>query len=84
MKLANYEREGKLYAGVVNEGIVYDVSSFGEESGLSSIESVDQLLAGDILDLLRRVEPNLTSSRGVSLESVRLRSRFSTRRRSSC
>ncbi len=77
MKLANYEKDGLIRAGVVKGGRIYDISDEAEGAGVPrfrSVSSVDQILDDSLLDALRRAEGRLTAGKGAPLKSVTLRS----------
>jgi len=77
LRLANFEKEGMVRAGIVKDGRIYDIA---EEAGRAkvrtfrSVTCVDQLLDDHLLDALRKAEPKLTAGRGAPLRSARLRS----------
>lgn len=77
MKLANFEADGLVRAGVVKGGRVFDVAAGAEKAGLAklaAVSAVDQLLDDGLIDVLRRSEPKITSPGGRALRTVRLRS----------
>lgn len=77
MKLANFDRDGLVRAGIVRDNRVYDIAGEAEKAGISpfkSVSSVDQLLDDGLLAALGKAEPRLTAGRGMAVRSLRLRS----------
>ena len=77
MKLANFEKDGLVRAGLVKEGRLYDIAAEAEAAGVApfrSVSGVDQLLDDRLLSALRKAEPRLTAGGGLAIRSVRLRS----------
>ncbi len=77
MRLANFEAEGLVKAGLVKERRIFDIALEAEAAGitkLKSVSSVDQLLDDTLLQALRRSEGDLTAGNGTPLGRVRLRS----------
>lgn len=77
MKLANFERDGLVRAGIVKDGRVYDISEAAAAAGLKrlrSASSVEQILDAGLLKELTKAEPKLTSGKGIASRSVKLKS----------
>ena len=77
LKLANFDKDGLVRAGIVKADRVYDIALEAENAGVSrfkSVSGVDQLLDDGLLDALRRAEPKLTSGKGTGLRSTKLKS----------
>ncbi len=77
MKLANFEKEGMVRAGIVKDNRIFDISQEAEKARAKTFRSVtcvDQLLDDRLLEALKRAEPRLTAGKGAPLRSVRLRS----------
>ncbi|MDA4122601.1 MAG: fumarylacetoacetate hydrolase family protein [Thaumarchaeota archaeon] len=71
MKLANYEKDGFVRAGLVKGDQVFDIFV---GSNKENVPSVDQILDGGLLDVVRGSEAALTGGMGTPLSSARLRS----------
>jgi 2-keto-4-pentenoate hydratase/2-oxohepta-3-ene-1,7-dioic acid hydratase in catechol pathway len=76
LKLANFEKDGFLRAGIVKDGKVYEISLTGKtlDGKPAPVESVDQLLDGRLLAAVAKAESRLTSGSGTPVKSVKLRS----------
>jgi 2-keto-4-pentenoate hydratase/2-oxohepta-3-ene-1,7-dioic acid hydratase in catechol pathway len=77
LKLANFEKDGLVKAGIVKDGRVYDISEEAAAAGLKrlrSVSSVDQILDAGLLKDLLKAEPKLTRGKGIALRSVKLKS----------
>jgi len=77
MKLANFEKDGLVKAGIVKDGRVYDISEKAAAAGMKRLRaatSVDQILDAGLLKELLKAEPILTKGKGTALMSVKLRS----------
>jgi 2-keto-4-pentenoate hydratase/2-oxohepta-3-ene-1,7-dioic acid hydratase in catechol pathway len=77
LKLANYEKDGLVRAGIVKDDKLYDISQEAEKAGVKrfqSVSGVDQLLDDKLLPALVKAEAKLTTGKGVPVKSVRLRS----------
>jgi len=77
LKLANFEKDGIVRAGIVKGGRIYDISEAAAAAKLKrlrSATSVEQLLEPGLLKELSRSEAKLTSGTGIALKSVKLKS----------
>ncbi|MGD0636969.1 MAG: fumarylacetoacetate hydrolase family protein [Nitrososphaerales archaeon] len=77
MKLANYEKDGLIRAGIVKGDRIYDIAEAAESAGvphLKAVSSVDQVLDDSLIEALRKAEAKLTAGKGKPLSSVKLRS----------
>lgn len=77
MKLANFESDGLVRAGIVKDGKIYDISEAAAAAGLKrlrSASSVEQILDAGLLKELVKAEAKLTSGKGIALKSVKLKS----------
>ncbi len=77
MKLANYERDGLIRAGIVKGDRIYDIAEAAESAGvprLKAVSSVDQVLDDSLIEALRKAEAKLTAGKGKPLSSVKLKS----------
>ncbi len=77
MKLANFEKDGLVRAGIVKDGKVYDIAAEAERSGIGKLKavlSVDQLLEDSLVKDVIKNETKLTAGKGTQLRSVKLRS----------
>jgi 2-keto-4-pentenoate hydratase/2-oxohepta-3-ene-1,7-dioic acid hydratase in catechol pathway len=77
LKLANFQKDGLVKAGIVKDGKVYDISEAATAAGLkrlSAATSVDQILDAGLIKELIKTEPKLTSGQGMSLRSAKLKS----------
>jgi 2-keto-4-pentenoate hydratase/2-oxohepta-3-ene-1,7-dioic acid hydratase in catechol pathway len=77
LKLANFERDGLVRAGIVKDGKIYDISEAAAAAGLKrlrSASSVEQILDAGLLKELVKAETKLTSGKGIALKSVKLKS----------
>ncbi len=77
MKLANYERDGLIRAGIVKGDRIYDIAEAAEGAGvprLKAVSSVDQVLDDSLIGALRKAEPKLTAGKGKPLISAKLKS----------
>jgi 2-keto-4-pentenoate hydratase/2-oxohepta-3-ene-1,7-dioic acid hydratase in catechol pathway len=77
LKLANYEKDGLIRAGIVKGDRIYDIAQAAEGAGvprLKSVSSVDQLLDDGLIDALRKAEAKLTAGKSEALKSVKLKS----------
>jgi 2-keto-4-pentenoate hydratase/2-oxohepta-3-ene-1,7-dioic acid hydratase in catechol pathway len=70
LKLANFEKDGFVRAGIIKGEEIYDISMDAREP----ISSVEQILDDSILKAVRRAEPDLTRGHGTPLPSAKLRS----------
>jgi len=70
LKLANYERDGRIRAAIVHGQKLHDVKL----PELDSVESVEQILDNSLIAALSKRADQLTSEKGVPISSVRLRS----------
>jgi 2-keto-4-pentenoate hydratase/2-oxohepta-3-ene-1,7-dioic acid hydratase in catechol pathway len=77
LKLANFESDGLVRAGIVKDGKIYDISEAAAAAGLKrlrSASSVEQILDAGLLKELVKAEAKLTSGKGIALKSVKLKS----------
>lgn len=77
MKLANYERDGIVRAGIVKDQKLYDIMQAAEAARLKklrSASSVEGILDAGLVKELQKAEPKLTAGKGMSLRSVNLKS----------
>jgi 2-keto-4-pentenoate hydratase/2-oxohepta-3-ene-1,7-dioic acid hydratase in catechol pathway len=77
LKLANFEKEGTVRAGIVKDNRIFDIAEEAESGRVRifrSVTCVDQLLDDRLLEALKKAEPRLTAGKGAPLRSVRLRS----------
>jgi 2-keto-4-pentenoate hydratase/2-oxohepta-3-ene-1,7-dioic acid hydratase in catechol pathway len=70
LKLANYERDGFVRAGIVKGDEVYEISLDSKDP----VSSVEQILDDSMIDAVRRAEQVLTKGRGVPVSSAKLKS----------
>jgi 2-keto-4-pentenoate hydratase/2-oxohepta-3-ene-1,7-dioic acid hydratase in catechol pathway len=70
LKLANFEKDGFVRAGIIKGEVIYDISMDAREP----ISSVEQILDDSILKAVRRLEPELTREHGIPVSSAKLRS----------
>lgn len=71
MKLANYEKDGFVRAGIVKGDSIYEIPQDAESAAISS---VDQILEESLLEAVRREEARITGGHGTPLAAARLRS----------
>jgi 2-keto-4-pentenoate hydratase/2-oxohepta-3-ene-1,7-dioic acid hydratase in catechol pathway len=77
VKLANFEKDGLVRAGIVKDGKVYDIAAEAERAGITKLKavmSVDQVLEDSLVKDVIKNEAKLTSGKGTPLKSVKLRS----------
>ncbi len=70
MKLANFEKNGFVRAGIIKGEEIYDISMDAKEP----ISSVEQLLDDSILKAVSRAEQELTRGHGTPVSSAKLKS----------
>jgi 2-keto-4-pentenoate hydratase/2-oxohepta-3-ene-1,7-dioic acid hydratase in catechol pathway len=76
VKLANYSKNGKAQAGMVDAGLIFDLEEAANEKGLSNFMrplTVDEILSNGYLQTLQLVRTQITSTKaGKPVESVKL------------
>jgi len=71
LKLANYQKDGFVRAGIVKGENLYEIPQDAENAAISS---VDQILEERLLDSVRRNETKITSGHGIPVSMAKLRS----------
>lgn len=78
MKLANFERDGIIKAGIVKGDRIVDIAAAAGKAGipqLQTVGSVDQVLEDSLLEIIRTNEASISAAEeGTPLGSVKLRS----------
>jgi 2-keto-4-pentenoate hydratase/2-oxohepta-3-ene-1,7-dioic acid hydratase in catechol pathway len=76
MKLAHFMKDGQTKVGIVRGSSIYDLAKSAGAIGLpslSSVSTIDQLLARGLLDSTRELDGKLGGATVLPLESVKLR-----------
>ena len=78
MKLANFVKDGRAQAGIVDKELIFDVQEAATENGFPNFTkplTVDEVLSNGLLHSLRLLSSNVISSKlGKPVKSVKLRS----------
>jgi 2-keto-4-pentenoate hydratase/2-oxohepta-3-ene-1,7-dioic acid hydratase in catechol pathway len=76
MKLANFAKEGRAQAGIVDKELIFDLQEAATERGLSNFTeplTVDGILSNGFLQSLRLLKSQITSTKaGKPVQSVKL------------
>ena len=76
MKIANFVKDGRMRVGIVRGKSIFGLDSAESLGvpGLSSVSTIDQLLARSLLNSVREREGKVERAMAIPLESVQLRS----------